>query len=84
MTDDGQCLSVFSDSQYEKDKEGVTALTMHPLGNNQLLYGRSRDWGVLHQAQRKIRDAHIRAFYGKTALAMFLRPVAIEDGACFE
>ena len=71
-------------SYMKKTKTADEGVTMHPIGNNQLLYGRSRDRGVLHQAQRKIWVSYIRAFYGKTTLAMFLRPVAIEGGLCFE
>lgn len=92
-----QGISVFSDSQDDgMEEDGSTDFTLTSLGNSRKLYGRSKDRGFLKQAYQRIWDAEPgskpsvqlalisgSAGCGKTALAMSLRQVAVEDGGFF-
>lgn len=86
--------SVFSD--HESEEEESTAWTISSLGHSRRLYGRSKERGLLRQAYRRLWEAEPgskptvqlalisgTAGVGKTALAMSLRQLVVEDGGFF-
>ena len=91
----GNVETVFSNQSTDEEEES-TSWTLSSIGHSRRLYGRSKERGLVRQAYRKLWEAEAgskptvqlalisgAAGSGKTALAMSIRQLVIEDGGFF-
>eukprot|EP00339_Tiarina_fusa_P000461 CAMPEP_0117002134 /NCGR_PEP_ID=MMETSP0472-20121206/3906_1 /TAXON_ID=693140 ORGANISM="Tiarina fusus, Strain LIS" /NCGR_SAMPLE_ID=MMETSP0472 /ASSEMBLY_ACC=CAM_ASM_000603 /LENGTH=1051 /DNA_ID=CAMNT_0004702383 /DNA_START=156 /DNA_END=3311 /DNA_ORIENTATION=+ len=91
-----QEASVFSNSKVDEEEEASTAWTLSSIGHSRRLYSRSKERNALRQAYRRIWESERgskptvqlalisgAAGIGKTALAMSIRQLVLDDGGFF-
>ena len=92
----GQNGSIFSNQDVEEEEDLSAVWTQSSLGHSRRLYGRSKERSLLRQAYRRLWESekgskptiqlaliHGAAGVGKTALAMSIRQLVVEDGGFF-